>query len=694
MKKIISICTGIVFAIIFSFVAQTNFTVNASQVYQFNVKYGDIMRTDTPEKAAFMSWTKSQSGGEILPNGFRNDHGWYIRSNDTKLQQTVAKLCSYMMDGNTQGLTSSGQYSGGDYGSDNNNNAFYWSGSTPNQGSWVKESHGDNGDIDITRITCSGDSVSSGGMGFVIGSVTPPPATNRAPVGYLDGLYNTSVLSGWALDPNDQTRSIEVHVYVDGGAGAGGTYIGSVNANMSRPDLTNGGYTSTNHGYHFQIPARYHDGRPHSYYVYGIDLTPNSNNPILTNSPKTYTIGSVTPPPASLGVTCSANTSSVNVGGSATWTARATGGVGPYTYYFSDVRDVNENNRTGVISRTYSTAGDKYMSISVIDAANNRTEWAFCSGHVTVSTVTPPPSNNNNIINSYNNTNNTTNNTNNTNNTTNNYGNNNPYYPPQYYNNNSPLYISCLANTSFAPVNSTVTWQANVSGGNGNYVYTWNGTDYLRGSSNLVNTTYGNVGTKTASVTVSSGGQSATQMCSNSVNIGSQYYNNSGYYTGNNIQVACYPDKTSVAIGKTVTWGVEAIGGSGEYTYAWTGSNGLSSNQPTVITTYGTIGTKSATVTVNSGGQTVTKNCGSSVKVVATSVGSGTKTVINPVVYQNSGPSYNPLFDNMDMNQRDNSLSAASLFSLKNVPWGWVAVLIILILMFTVMYLIFNRNKI
>ena len=502
------------------------------------------------------------------------------------------------------------------------------------------------------------------------------------------------MLSGWALDPNDQTRSIEVHVYVDGGAGAGGTYIGSVNANMSRPDLTNGGYTSTNHGYHFQIPARYHDGRPHSYYVYGIDLTPNSNNPILTNSPKTYTIGSVTPPPASLGVTCSANTSSVNVGGSATWTARATGGVGPYTYYFSDVRDVNENNRTGVISRTYSTAGDKYMSISVIDAANNRTEWAFCSGHVTVSTVTPPPSNNNNIINSYNNTNNTTNNTNNTNNTTNNYGNNNPYYPPQYYNNNSPLYISCLANTSFAPVNSTVTWQANVSGGNGNYVYTWNGTDYLRGSSNLVNTTYGNVGTKTASVTVSSGGQSATQMCSNSVNIGSQYYNNSGYYTGNNIQVACYPDKTSVAIGKTVTWGVEAIGGSGEYTYAWTGSNGLSSNQPTVITTYGTIGTKSATVTVNSGGQTVTKNCGSSVKVVATSVGSGTKTVINPVVYQNSGPSYNPLFDNMDMNQRDNSLSAASLFSLKNVPWGWVAVLIILILMFTVMYLIFNRNKI
>jgi Mg2+ and Co2+ transporter CorA len=31
---------------------------------------------------------------------------------------------------------------------------------------------------------------------------------------------------------------------------------------------------------------------------------------------------------------------------------------------------------------------------------------------------------------------------------------------------------------------------------------------------------------------------------------------------------------------------------------------------------------------------------------------------------------------------------------LKNVPWGWVAILIILVLFATVVYLIFNRPKI
>jgi hypothetical protein len=45
-------------------------------------------------------------------------------------------------------------------------------------------------------------------------------------------------------------------------------------------------------------------------------------------------------------------------------------------------------------------------------------------------------------------------------------------------------------------------------------------------------------------------------------------------------------------------------------------------------------------------------------------------------------------------NQNPNGLSAAALFSLKNVPWGWVAILIILVLFATVVYLIFNRPKI
>ena len=47
-----------------------------------------------------------------------------------------------------------------------------------------------------------------------------------------------------------------------------------------------------------------------------------------------------------------------------------------------------------------------------------------------------------------------------------------------------------------------------------------------------------------------------------------------------------------------------------------------------------------------------------------------------------------------DHDQKNTSLSAASVFSLGNVPWGWVAVLVILVLFATVLYLLFNRTKI
>ncbi len=153
--------------------------------------------------------------------------------------------------------------------------------------------------------------------------------------------------------------------------------------------------------------------------------------------------------------------------------------------------------------------------------------------------------------------------------------------------------------------------------------------------------------------------------------------------TAGGLQIACFPDKVSAKVGASVTWAIEAIGGNGNFTYAWTGSEGLSSNQSSVITTYGTTGQKSATVTVtSSNGQTITQACGSKVNI--------TSAYVAPRPTNNNYQ--NPQINNQY--QQDNSLSAASLFSLKNVPWGWVAVLVILVLMFTVMYLIFNRNKI
>ena len=40
-----------------------------------------------------------------------------------------------------------------------------------------------------------------------------------------------------------------------------------------------------------------------------------------------------------------------------------------------------------------------------------------------------------------------------------------------------------------------------------------------------------------------------------------------------------------------------------------------------------------------------------------------------------------------------NSLSAAALLGLGSIPWGWIAILIIIILGVSVFYLLFNRHN-
>jgi hypothetical protein len=113
---------------------------------------------------------------------------------------------------------------------------------------------------------------------------------NQAPIGCLDVVTSDGVASGWALDPDAAAQSIDVHFYLDRPAGQG-TFIGFINANLPRPDLT--GYLG-NHGFNFPIPSQYRDGRTHSLYAYGID-TAGGQNPMLPGSPKPFTLN---PPPA------------------------------------------------------------------------------------------------------------------------------------------------------------------------------------------------------------------------------------------------------------------------------------------------------------------------------------------------------------------------------------------------------------
>lgn len=75
---------------------------------------------------------------------------------------------------------------------------------------------------------------------------------------------------------------------------------------------------------------------------------------------------------------------------------------------------------------------------------------------------------------------------------------------------------------------------------------------------------------------------------------------------------SCGPSPAQVRAGQTAVWSADAIGGAGGYAFLWSGDaplNGSTANPTYVV--YTTIGTKSGSVMVTSGAQSITKDCGS-----------------------------------------------------------------------------------
>lgn len=352
-----------------------------------------------------------------------------------------------------------------------------------------------------------------------------------------------------------------------------------------------------------------------------------------------------------LSVTCYPNSSSVPTGASVQWVASPMGGNGQFSYNWSGTDGLSGTGQTANI--TYNYAGTKNGSVTVY--SNGQSVNASCSNYVTVynsANYVPVP-----------------------------------VYPNYGYSNYqySPLAASCVANTTYVPIGSTVTWTATATGGNGYYQYSWTGTDGIYGQGQSIAYNYGVPGTKYASVTVYSNGQTLTQSCSNIVNAvvaGGVAYNRN-YPNQDALDIACYADPNSAAINQPVNWTAEVSRGAGQYTYSWSGSDNLSGNQQSAIKFYSTSGLKIAVVSVTSAdGKSGTHACSMTVRG-AGSAGSG--AVVAPAQPQPAAPA---------QPQVNQNLSAASVFSLGNIPWGWVAVLVILILFATVMYLLFNKPKI
>jgi hypothetical protein len=75
------------------------------------------------------------------------------------------------------------------------------------------------------------------------------------------------------------------------------------------------------------------------------------------------------------------------------------------------------------------------------------------------------------------------------------------------------LAVSCAASPGEAAIGDTVTWTSTVTGGVAGYTYVWTGADGLEGDSQTVEQSYASVGTKTATLTVTSADEEVTVSC-------------------------------------------------------------------------------------------------------------------------------------------------------------------------------------
>ncbi|MGB8815769.1 MAG: hypothetical protein WCC74_00820 [Minisyncoccia bacterium] len=295
--------------------------------------------------------------------------------------------------------------------------------------------------------------------------------------------------------------------------------------------------------------------------------------------------------------TCSANPSSAIVGDSVAWNANALGGTGSYSYSWTGTDSLSGSNSS--ISKSYSSTGIKIGTVTVISGTQSAT--ANCSANVT---TTPPP---------------------------------------------STLTASCSANPSNIQTGNSVNWSSVASGGTGNYTYSWSGSDSLSGTASTASLAYSSIGTKTATITVTSGTQSATANCSatvttsggnNPVVCTSNCSGGGGpaVYYSNSLSGYCEGVPSNGKVGDQIVWNAYPSGGNGSYNLSWYGSDGATGYGYSVLKTYGSPGAKTMTVTISSGGDSISRTCSVGVgQVLAYTSPSLTSVYLSEVPYTGLG---------------------------------------------------------
>ncbi len=157
-----------------------------------------------------------------------------------------------------------------------------------------------------------------------------------------------------------------------------------------------------------------------------------------------------------------------------------------------------------------------------------------------------------------------------------------------------PLSLTCGASPSGGVAPLPVTFSAAATGGSGAYAYTWSFGDGASSSQQNPSHTYTTAGSYGASVTVTSGAQSAS--CSKTISVSAPA-----------LAVTCSATPTSGTAPLVVSFACQPSGGSGSYVFDWNYGDGTAHDiTQNPSHTYSANGTYTAVVTITSGGQSAT----------------------------------------------------------------------------------------
>ncbi len=150
--------------------------------------------------------------------------------------------------------------------------------------------------------------------------------------------------------------------------------------------------------------------------------------------------------------------------------------------------------------------------------------------------------------------------------------------------------------------------------------------------------------------------------------------------------INCSNDPAIAGLNQPTTWNASVTGGVAPYTFSWSGSDGLSGTQSSIVKYYNTYGEKTAIVTITSAdGRNSTYSCD------------------NVMTIKDLGGNGNTLTQNQNNEQASSTATSTATSTNTNaaavglsggVPWGWIAFLIILILLAATVYLLIGRQRV